>query len=372
MTFSIEQQLFLSLLRAGLWHTSVDEAAEMIRNNDIDWKKFCQLMSEQTSIGIITIAMTKLPPDARPPKQRYFGIVAQSYGICEANEQMNVCAAKLQKRLRAEGIESLLLKGQGLAAVYEDPLYRQTGDIDLLISDQEQFNKANEIMTAIARFEEAQNSGQHAEYYIGDTLIELHGLFRLYICRKTTKHLRQWAERRQKEPSREVAGLTVPSAQFDAVFVFAHMLNHYMTGGVGLKQMADWMRLMYHFHCNDGALDEAELLSDLRLLGITRHWRFFASLAVDILGCPPECMPLYESGHKREARILLDGIFKTGNFGTRQKAQQMSTDTNRWVKKVHTAFGQLPVYWRAGRLFPLDALYCFLKYAKTSLLEYSI
>ena len=60
----------------------------------------------------------------------------------------------------------------------------------------------------------------------------------------------------------------------------------------------------------------------------------------------------------------MDAIFKTGNFGALQKAKQLSMDTNKWVKKLHTAFGQFPVYWRVGKIFPAEAVYCFLKYSK--------
>ena len=64
--------------------------------------------------------------------------------------------------------------------------------------------------------------------------------------------------------------------------------------------------------------------------------------------------------------ILFTGSMSA--FSSLQKKKQLDpSSTNKWVKKVHTAFGELPVFFRSARLFPRDAVYCFFKYAKGQL-----
>jgi len=48
-------------------------------------------------------------------------------------------------RLRAAGVETLLVKGQGIAQCYERPLWRASGDIDLLV-DADKYESAKSVV----------------------------------------------------------------------------------------------------------------------------------------------------------------------------------------------------------------------------------
>lgn len=368
-----EQQAFVHLLKAGLWGHLDEPAIAFFRSQRPDWQEVYTLAQQQTSVGIMTDGMTLLPTDLRPPKQIYFNCVAQTGTYEVDNRQLSQFARELQQRLKQKGVDTLLLKGQGVAQLYRQPLHRQMGDIDILINDSQQLVLAQKLMQRIADTENISSSGQHSEFTVGDNIIELHGEFGFTICPKTTRNLRLWAGQRLQEPPQTVAGFIVPNAAFNAVFVFAHMLNHYMIGGVGLRQVSDWMRLMHHITSTRPQPSFWRTLrEDLNLLGLTRFWHLFAVMAVQLLGCPAESMPFIEQSltddNLRKSHILLDNIFKTGNFGALQKEKQLApSSTNKWVKKVHTAFGELPVYFRTARLFPRDAVYCFFKYAKGQL-----
>ena len=155
-------------------------------------------------------------------------------------------------------------------------------------------------------------------------------------------------------------GAVLPPVQFDAVFIFAHLLGHYMgAGGVGLRQVSDWMMFL-NKHYED--IDQEKLLSDLRLLGIERYWKVFGAMCCDYLGYPHQRMPFYDERCSRKGRMVLHNIFKTGNFGAKQKEWQLKEDSNLILKKLVTFAGQIPVYGRNLRLFPVDTLWCFKKF----------
>lgn len=363
------QILFLQLIKVGLWgDKECDSLVEIVKQGGFDWEKVMELASQQASIGIVTDALVKLPAEMRPSKALYLNAVAMTGDIEKLNKKMNDFAPVLLDKLKGKGVEALLLKGQGVALCYPNPLHRMSGDIDLLIYYPEQFMKAGELMKRIATSYDWDGESQHAEFEAMGFVIELHGRYGFSINKKVTELLSYWNYERilsfDELRHRTVNGLILPEPQFDAIFIFAHMLNHFMTGGVGLRQIADWMMFLNTYYDD---IDMKELKYDLDLLGLNKFWKTFGAMVVSLLGFPQDKMPFYDKRYEKKAGTLIKAIFKTGNFGTLQKEKQLSNDTNRWLKKVHTAFGQLPVYWRAGRLFPLEAIYCFFKYSKEQL-----
>lgn len=55
--------------------------------------------------------------------------------IEQRNKGMNIFISELIDKLQKEDIYAILVKGQGIAQCYEKPLWRSSGDIDLLLSD---------------------------------------------------------------------------------------------------------------------------------------------------------------------------------------------------------------------------------------------
>ena len=114
-------------------------------------------------------------------------------------------------------------------------------------------------------------------------------------------------------------------------------------------------------------IDKDVLVDDLNLLGIRQYWEVFGAMAVDYLGFPKERMPLYDRRNSKKGGIVLTNIFKTGNFGAKQKKWQLKEGSNTMLKKVVTFLGQIPVYSRNLRLFPKDTLWCFCNFVSSAL-----
>ena len=66
-----------------------------------------------------------------------------------AHQKLNEVLSKVVSALRERGMDSVLLKGQGLAGCYPKPEMRQCGDIDLYVGE-ENYEKAKEIVDAMA------------------------------------------------------------------------------------------------------------------------------------------------------------------------------------------------------------------------------
>lgn len=309
---SQEKLTFISIVRAGLWDKDIEVP------EGVDYSKIFQLASEQSVIGIVSSGLEKVGNDSLP-KDVLFPFISQTLQIEQRNIAMNDFIARLMERLEKNGITALLVKGQGIAQCYLQPLWRTSGDVDLLL-DEYNYRQAIKVLTPIANSVYEENLGTlHYAMDVGIWEVELHGTLRNLLNKKmdtivdkvqqecfVAKRFRKW-----KNGKNDVL---LPCPDDDVIFVFSHILQHFFRGGIGLRQICDWCRLIWTYRDSiDMHLLEARLLEG----GMMSEWKAFASLSVFWLGMPRDAMPLFsaEERWKRKALIILAFIFETGNFG---------------------------------------------------------
>jgi len=354
---------FFELLRVGLW--GKEPELDLFSSQEMEWEKVFSVALSQTMMGVLMDGIRKLPRELQPPRRMLVNLVKMVAEIEDKNSKMNVLVPKLMNKLEENGCHVLLLKGQGAAMNYPHPEHRQPGDIDLFVGfDDADNDKANKIIADLASYAGPNNrKRKHAEYRVKDTDVEVHGNVSCVVNKQLETQYPLWARERLAMPPvtfrSRFGNISIPHRNFDAIYIFTHMFNHFMGGGVGLRQVCDWMMLL---HKNREKIDMEMLKADVKRLGIEKPWRVFASLCVIYLGCPKDSMPLYDTAYDKKARRAMSHIFKTGNFGTLQKDKQLSSDSNKWVKKFVTFLGQLPVYADVLPQFPQETVYCFKKF----------
>ena len=87
----------------------------------------------------------------------------------------------------------------------------------------------------------------------------------------------------------------LPGYDCDAIYVFTHILQHFYKGGIGLRQVCDWCRLLWTFK---DKLNLELLESQIRKAGLMSEWKAFGVFAVEYLGMPKEAMPFYSDSPK--------------------------------------------------------------------------
>ena len=124
--------LFFDLIRVaignqvGLSHTpSADE-----------WGELYAMAKKQSLVGICFAGVQKLQMQQQcPPEMLYLQWMGMAAKIQQRNEGVNRQCVKLQYKLSEDGIDSCILKGQGVASCYDEHLryLRQSGDIDIWV-----------------------------------------------------------------------------------------------------------------------------------------------------------------------------------------------------------------------------------------------
>ena len=352
--------VFFALLKAGLWEQDV----ELQKYGDADYSKVIQFATEQSVVGLVAAGLEHVI-DVNVPKADKIQFIGQTIQLEQRNLAMNAFIAALIQKLRDAGIYTVLVKGQGVAQCYERPLWRACGDVDSFF-DSENYEKAKPFLSALASsVEEEEKRKKHLAMTIDSWVVELHGLMPTEISKRINDGValvqkdifynggvRVWKD--------NGVDVFLPNPNNDAVIIFTHYLQHFFCGGVGLRQISDWCRLLWTYR---DSVDVNLLERRLSGMGIVAEWKAFAAFAVDYLEMPAEAMPLYDARRKwsRKAHRICLVVLDAGNFG-HNKDNSYRTKYPLLVEKTITFFRRLGEYVRLCTIFPCDAPRFFVTY----------
>lgn len=313
-TLDNNTRLFVELLKAGLWEKDV----QFPECKTINIDEVYRLAEEQSVVGLVASGIERVS-DIKAPKELVLQFVGSTLQIEQRNLAMNDFVAWLNKRLQDESINAVLVKGQGIAQCYERPLWRCCGDIDLFL-DNDNYSKAKELMYSFARVQEKENRyTRHIAFDVNSWTVELHGSLRgglLKLIDKGIDDVQEDTFRNQKYRvwKNGEADVFLPEINNDLILVFTHILYHFFKGGIGLRQICDWCRLLWTFRSE---INSELLERRLKNMRIMTEWKAFAALAVVYLGMTKEAMPLYSEDKQweRKAKRIMVLILESGNFG---------------------------------------------------------
>lgn len=149
--------------------------------------------------------------------------------------------------LREAGVETVVLKGAGAAVWYPVPEYREFGDVDLLLLDPADEERA---AAALERIGAKRNAEQNVERHVSFTgtdgiRVELH---RSVVADFGDRHVNgivaqaQSCLRGHVTEKELLPGVSLPVAEdgLQAFFLLLHMLQHHLRKGFGLRLLCDW------------------------------------------------------------------------------------------------------------------------------------
>lgn len=357
------EQAFLTLYRAGLWSMPVGD--EDFREEGIDWERVVELARQQTVVGIVGEAMSQLSRGV-VPRATYLRLLNDVKTIEDNNLQMNALMPILFRTLDQLNVKTWLLKGQGVALCYENPLRRTSGDIDVFFPFANDYQTARTDFLRHLKAEQVFNDHDETrtlEFDYKGIYIELHGRIVPEVNRRCNRMFPVFLEKYSSTPSRQWNGAALPPMQFDPIFIFMHMVRHYFGGGIGLRQVSDWMR---YVHVHHDELDAEVLKADLETTGLFKLWQAFGCLAVEHLGCPVESMFFYDHKFTKHGQRLLRYILESGNFGYYDERTK-STSRFYYVRRFVAFWGHLQMKFRNFTMFPEESVYGIPSFIKDGL-----
>jgi hypothetical protein len=348
---------FFALVRAGLWEKEV----RLLSIGDVDFDKILQIADEQAVDGIVAEGLEHVK-DIKVPQEVVLQFVGSALQIEQQNQAMNTFVASLIEEMRNAGIYTLLLKGQGVAQCYNKPLWRTSGDVDLFLSD-ENYRKAKDFLRPLASSVDDEGlKNKHLGLTIDDYAVELHGTLygglssrienTLDDIKKTVFYegkVRSWMNGKTQ--------VFLLGVDEEVVYLFTHILQHFYKGGVGIRQICDWSRLLWTYR---DSLNHGLLESRIRKAGLMSEWKAFGAFAVEYLGMPVETMPFYsaDAKWKRKADKICAFILEVGNFGNKRDMSYFN-DKSYLMQKVISLGRRCGDLWRHSMIFPVDSVKFF-------------
>ena len=323
---------FFALLRSGLWNEVPDRHPFAY---DVDWESLYRIASRQTVVPLVTDGVNRLPRAYLPvDPERLDPFLGDLMTTARRNRQLDAFIPELFAALA--GIPAVLVKGQSLAVDYPEPDRRQPGDIDLLLSPAS-YEAAKTVLLPKATKVLGEVPGiLHQGLYFQSIEVEVHGSISTLMSRKLDRKLAVLLEEQfdgRSLPGVSIGGASVPvpEADFNAVYIFVHFLQHYWAGGVGLRQLIDWMTFV-SVHKRD--IHPVILEVRLKDLGLLRLWKVFTGFAQEYLGCPVEKLPLAAAPDPGKNARIWRYLRRCGNFG--KNVDRSRRKESYLVRKIHS------------------------------------
>lgn len=252
--------------------------------------------------------------------------------------KMSYIARYLQKILMDNGIISILLKGPATAAYYPVPEYRAFGDIDLLLYDPNDYDKADKLFGEQGiRRTATQDSHHHTSYLYDNVCIELHRkVVREFAQKKVNERIDSIFTLEERNICRKkILGCeyTVLKPELELLYMTLHMIEHLCNAGFGIKLLCDYVAAL-------NGNSEEDTVSQYRgyidMLGLNTFVLHMSDICVAYLGLSE---PVYKQLTGKSANTelilndhtvdeLLNEIFDTGLFGSDNSSRIVALNEN--------------------------------------------
>lgn len=347
------KELFYVLLRDALWGsiTPLDVSKDQLL-------KVIKLAKAQTVLGLIANEILKREELASLFSLQYrdrlnYFVQGNFYN----SQKQNGSLATLVLKLREQGIDPILLKGQGVARNYPMPELRQCGDLDIYVGP-ENYAKACEVVLNMSNKDESHKDVENQKHYhtkVGHAYIEVHQYTDVYYPKRLNTVYQKISDEGLKKGlvPLDFCGVQVmtPPVNFNVFFVFSHFWHHFITSGVGLRHLCDWVLLL---HASKNQFSEDYISDVLSKMKMLRQWQVFGCIAVDYLGLPQEEMPFYDAKYRKLAGKVLDLMHIEGNFG-HENLKRYNRPKGYFIGKIYSLMSITKRNLRVFRLFPKDA-----------------
>ena len=291
-----------------------------------EWQALYELSVKQALAGVCFAGVERLPKEQRPPTQlllMWFGIGDR---IKKWNRIVSARACELGNRLKAGGLRTCVLKGQGVASYYkfrDEGLefgdsrldtccnhlgsLRQSGDIDVWVD-----GKRDDTIRYMRRH---YKCGMAVVHHIDvevfrDVPVEVHfipsyafSLHRFWVYKQFFGDLKEECF------AASDGGFSVPSLRFNLVYLLMHIYRHVFHEGIGLRQLMDYYFVLAHATHDQ----KAWAMYWLERMGLNRFAAAVMYVEQKVFGLADGrmlCGPDEKAG-----RFLLDEIMRAGNFG---------------------------------------------------------
>lgn len=354
---------FFSLLQSGLWGYGNKELS-VFPLTEVEWESLYRLSREQTVTGLIFAGIQKLPENIQPEDSLLVRWIATVDAIERSNMRMNSVLVELYGMFKKIGLNPVLLKGQGIASLYSNPLLRECGDIDFYFPTDKDFTKANNCILKEGLGTVSKADGSIFYFWKGVKIEHHKRMFDLFTSR-SIRYSKELETRYGVKPitlcGNNDVQIDMPHPVLNVIQQSVHILKHAVGLGIGLRQFCDLAVSYYTWYAELADEDMRTMYSEL---GLDKWYSLQYSFLAKYINLPGQYIPDYEV--KVSPDFLYDIVWSGGNFGYNAIRTGGISDS-AVLRKVHTAWSFYKNIRFAYKIAPKETLGLFMYLIKGQL-----
>lgn len=335
------REILLAMLRDVISSKSLTEEEKqgLSAATDETWQQVLQLSAMQKVSAVLFEALKKHPEVTVPAFVR--GHLKQSsVRVSVRYYQMISCVREITALLKEQEIDYYLLKGVGLSTMYPKEEIRSFGDIDIYIPKKEDLERAQKIFTDRNCEIESTFSDCHTVYnYKGkgtNCEVEVHWKLTANfnngdIDQKLENIYAQLDGSEYMLVRPMTAEVRILPVTINALHLLAHMLQHFMSSGFGMKLFCDWT-VFWQKHGE--LVDKEQFLGWIEELHLGNFLYAVTGVCVKHLGLPPENCPWMADFAENDRLIedLLADVMAGGEHGKYDSTRMLITSRKPSLK----------------------------------------
>ena len=341
-----EKKTYLSLIKLGIGHLG-----DFI-SDEIDWKTIHDLASQQGLLAVVMDGIDILPAKKRPPKEimlQWIGDVLQGYE--HYFETYRRVIVELANFYNSHGLKMMVLKGYACSLDWPKPEHRPCGDIDIWLFGKQK--EGDSLLESENRIQVDKSHHHHTVFHWGNFMVENHYDFVNVYAHKSSADLEKIFKKLGANDSYyvELYGekVYIPSPNLHALFLIRHMVSHFASSEISLRQVLDWA-FFAEKHTND--IDWAWLLGVLGEYHMIDFFNLINAISVDDLGFAADIFPEVRIIPELKERVLQDilapayGAAEPGRFFPRIAYKYRRWQGNAWKQKLCYSESRWSAFWR--------------------------
>ncbi len=350
--------LFYELIQVALSNRAVLSRTP----SETEWHALYETCRKQSVTGVAFQALDGLSKQRqKPPLDVLYQWIEDAELIKQQNLKVNQRCVEITRSFAEAGFKSCILKGQGNAKMYPNPLARTSGDIDVWVSgltdntDDSLRERVDKFVHS--KFPEIKGGRMHIEFPVfDDVAVEVHYIPRYMYAPWHDKWLQAFFMEKAEEQFRNQVALegvegmcAVPTVAFNLIQQLSHMMSHFMGEGIGLRQFIDYYYVLRQFR------DESlEFRVRLREMGLLKFTQGVMWIEKNLLGLEDKYLIVEPS--ERIGRAIQQTIEDGGNFGHHSSLNRL-----RHQSHIGRAVGGMQQSLRAMRYFPTEAMWKLIR-----------
>lgn len=294
-------ETFLALVRLGIGNT-----ATVSLPDSIDWNAIEALAKQHGLLGVLVDGVNRLPQNTHPPQLmwlRWIGEVMQGY------ESQYVLYRKAVNELaefyHLHGYQMMILKGLACGMNWPKPEHRPYGDIDIYLFGQ--CKEADAVLASEFGIKIDNSHHHHTVFQWQGFTVENHYDFINVHALKLNEELEKVFKSLANDGTCSVEffnqKLDLPTANLNAVFLVRHMIAHFSSERLTIRQLLDWAFFIKNHH---SGIDWTWLEGTLEHFGMIQFYKIINAICVSDLRFEIKLFPSVQFDPFMKERVLND------------------------------------------------------------------